>query len=193
MAFECLAGVKNIKTDNVPSQPINEIDRFDFHRDIDKFAKGFDFRRTSGHLIRMVRERSMAAYILVTDDEDISVQQLKVLVALHQKGPVIQTELGEASGIDRSTIAEMIHRMVKRGLINRRTPKTNRRARILSITPAGRSAMRRLLPKLLEANEMALSPLDEMQRSTFFTLLKMLCDAPLSHLQSKEKKRPEKR
>jgi DNA-binding MarR family transcriptional regulator len=142
-------------------------------------AQSFDFRTTSGHLIRMLRERSVAAFVAVSGSDEVSVQQLKVLVALYQKGrPVFQTELGEASGIDRSTIGEMIHRMVRRGLVRRRIPKDNRRARELTITPAGEKVMHQLLPNLIEANELALAPLDDAQRETFIRLLKKLCDAP---------------
>ena len=142
-------------------------------------ARSFDFRTTSGHLIRMLRERSVAAFVAVSGSDEVSVQQLKVLVALFQKGhPVFQTELGEASGIDRSTIGEMIYRMVQRGLVRRRIPKDNRRARELTITPAGEKVMRQLLPNLIEANELVLAPLDDAQRETFVRLLKKLCDAP---------------
>ena len=142
-------------------------------------ARSFDFRTTSGHLIRMLRERSVAAFVTVSGSDEVSVQQLKVLVALYQKGrPVFQTELGEASGIDRSTIGEMIHRMVQRGLVRRRIPKDNRRARELTITPAGERVMHQLLPNLIEANELVLAPLDDAQRETFIRLLQKLCAAP---------------
>ena len=142
-------------------------------------AQDFDFRSTSGHLIRMVRERSVAAFVAVSGSDEVSVQQLKVLVALYQKGrPVFQTELGEASGIDRSTIGEMVHRMVQRGLVRRRIPKDNRRARELTITPAGEKIMHQLLPKLVEANELALAPLDDAERDAFIGLMRKLCQAP---------------
>jgi DNA-binding MarR family transcriptional regulator len=142
-------------------------------------AQNFDFRSTSGHLIRMVRERSVAAFVAVSGSDEVSVQQLKVLVALYQKGrPVFQTELGEASGIDRSTIGEMVHRMVQRGLVRRRIPKDNRRARELTITPAGERIMQVLLPKLVEANELVLAPLDVAERDVFISLMRKLCEAP---------------
>jgi DNA-binding MarR family transcriptional regulator len=141
-------------------------------------AQTFDFRTTSGHLIRMLRERSVAAFVAVSGSDEVSVQQLKVLVALYQKGrPVFQTELGEASGIDRSTIGEMIHRMVRRGLVRRRIPKENRRARELTITAAGEKIMHRLLPKLVEANELALAPLNDAERDKFIDLLRKLHNA----------------
>jgi DNA-binding MarR family transcriptional regulator len=142
-------------------------------------AQDFDFRATSGHLIRMVRERSVAAFVAVSGSDEVSVQQLKVLVALYQKGrPVFQTELGEASGIDRSTIGEMIHRMVRRGLVRRRIPNDNRRARELTITPAGEKIMHQLLPKLVEANDLVLAPLNEAERDAFIGLMRKLCQAP---------------
>jgi DNA-binding MarR family transcriptional regulator len=148
-------------------------------RKAEPFARSFDFRTTSGHLIRMLRERSITAFVAMTGSDDVSVQQLKVLVALYQKGrPVFQNELGEASGIDRSTIGEMIHRMVRRGLVRRRIPKDNRRARELTITPAGEKIMHQLLPKLIEANALVLTPLQDAERETFVRLLKKLCEAP---------------
>jgi DNA-binding MarR family transcriptional regulator len=127
----------------------------------------------------MLRERSVAAFVAIAGSDEVSVQQLKVLVALYQKNrPVLQTELGEASGIDRSTIGEMIQRMVQRGLVRRRIPSNNRRARQLTITPAGERIMHELLPKLVEANDLVLAPLSRTQRETLLRLLRILCNAP---------------
>ena len=61
---------------------------------------------------------------------------------LDQHDDASQTMLVEATGIDRSTLAEMVRRMLDRGLLSRSRTEQDARANAISITPTGRRTLR---------------------------------------------------
>jgi DNA-binding MarR family transcriptional regulator len=60
-----------------------------------------------------------------------------VLSALHKTQELTQIELGQALGMDKTTLAVEIERLEKAGLVTRRVDERDRRARIPAITPEG--------------------------------------------------------
>jgi DNA-binding MarR family transcriptional regulator len=56
---------------------------------------------------------------------------------------VSHTDITNATGIDRATIAEMVGRLVKRGWLQRRRSKDDARYYAVRITAAGRKALNR--------------------------------------------------
>ncbi len=63
-------------------------------------------------------------YARETGARDLTKQQFMVLAALEHNDGASQTALVEMTGIDRSTLAEMVRRMLERGLLS---PRTHRR------------------------------------------------------------------
>jgi MarR family transcriptional regulator, organic hydroperoxide resistance regulator len=60
-----------------------------------------------------------------------------VLSALHKTADLTQVELGQALGMDKTTLAAEIDRLERKGLVTRRVHPRDKRARILAITPQG--------------------------------------------------------
>lgn len=73
----------------------------------------------------------------------ISPRQFDVLVAVETYQPCSQTRLVSASGVDRSTLAEILKRLARRSLIKRkRKNKDDAREQIVALTAAGSEAIR---------------------------------------------------
>jgi DNA-binding MarR family transcriptional regulator len=53
-------------------------------------------------------------------DGDLAPRQHAVLVAVSQNEGLSQTNLVEKTGVDRSTLADIVRRMLKKGLLQRR-------------------------------------------------------------------------
>ena len=70
--------------------------------------------------------------------------QWSVLVTLSQREGVNQTELSEALEIDKVSLARHIHRLVARGLVERRQSPEDRRQYRLSLTDRARPALERM-------------------------------------------------
>lgn len=74
---------------------------------------------------------------------DITIRQLMVLAAVKAAPGGSQTAIVNATGIDRSTLADLVKRMQRKGLVTRRRTKEDARAYAVVITPAGEKELAR--------------------------------------------------
>jgi len=98
----------------------------------------FELAETPSHLMRRCHQYFGDLYALETGARDLTKQQFTVLAALEHHDGVSQTALVEMTGIDRSTLAEMVRRMLDRGLLSRERTEEDARANAVAITMAGR-------------------------------------------------------
>src|SRR4029453_7102679 len=101
-------------------------------------------------------------------------RQFAVLLAVAESEDPSHADLVEATGIDRATIAEMIGRMVKRGLLLRRRTRRDARAHVVHITEAGRRALKSAEPQAERAGAVILAHLSNEQRKNFIDTLKAI-------------------
>jgi DNA-binding MarR family transcriptional regulator len=78
-----------------------------------------------------------------SEGSDLLPRQYSVLHAASGCGPCSQTRLVEATGIDRSTVADIVRRLCARGLLKRRRTKADARAYAVQLTPDGIKALAR--------------------------------------------------
>ena len=101
-------------------------------------------------------------------------RQFAVLLIVSESEDPSHADLVEATGIDRATIAEMIGRMVKRGLLVRRRTRRDARAYVVHITEAGRRALKGAKPQAERAGMAVLTPLSSEQRNSLVDTLKAI-------------------
>jgi DNA-binding MarR family transcriptional regulator len=102
----------------------------------------FELADTPSHLMRRCHQIYGDLYAREAGARDLTKQQFTVLCALEHNEGTSQTALVEMTGIDRSTLAEMVRRMLERGLLSRERTEEDQRANAVAITPAGRKALR---------------------------------------------------
>ena len=73
--------------------------------------------------------------------EETTIAQYRSLVVLASRGPQRLTELAVALGVAPSTAGRMCDRLTRKGLIRRHRARADRRAVLVSITPAGRAVV----------------------------------------------------
>jgi MarR family transcriptional regulator, temperature-dependent positive regulator of motility len=73
--------------------------------------------------------------------DQVTARQLAVLLVIAEREGANQAEITEQTGIDRSTTAEVMRRLVKKGLVQRRRSRTDTRAYELRLTDEGRKAL----------------------------------------------------
>jgi DNA-binding MarR family transcriptional regulator len=103
---------------------------------------GFDLSQTPSHLVRRCMQYANDLFSREPGASELTKQQFTVLAAVEQNEGVSQTDLVGITGIDRSTLAEMIRRMTERGLLARERTEADARANAVRIAPAGRKALR---------------------------------------------------
>lgn len=72
------------------------------------------------------------------DPLGITPRQLAIMASLAAEGAVSQKRLVDATGIDRSTMADVVRRMLKSGVITRRRSKEDARAYKVSLSETGK-------------------------------------------------------
>jgi MarR family transcriptional regulator, temperature-dependent positive regulator of motility len=65
-------------------------------------------------------------------------RQLEILVAVSENDGLNQTDVAERTGIGRSTVTQIVARMVRKGLLQRRRSREDARAKVLHLTDGGR-------------------------------------------------------
>jgi MarR family transcriptional regulator, lower aerobic nicotinate degradation pathway regulator len=94
-----------------------------------------------------------------------------VLVVLDEGGPAPQRIVGEALGIDKSTMVVVVDHLEERGLVERHRNPENRRAYRLTLTGAGRKLLLEADPLVRRVEEDVMAPLDDAQRRQLHGLL----------------------
>jgi len=123
---------------------------------------------------------------------DLTKQQLTVLAALEHHDGVSQTALVEMTGIDRSTLAEMVRRMLDRGLLSRERTEEDARANAVAITQMGRKALRSARAAAERAEKAWLDALPAMERPRFLKALSVLAQAADAFAQNGDGRRHRK-
>ena len=100
-------------------------------------------------------------------DAGLTPRQFAVLVTVAQNEGLSQTGLVERTGIDRSTLADIIRRMIKKGLLQRRRTKEDARAYAVRLTDEGNRVLRAADPLARKVDERLLSVLSSAERDRF--------------------------
>lgn len=135
---------------------------------------GFRLRDEPGHLLRLCQQRAVELFVREVGEDGPTPRQFAVLVSVMAKPGLSQTELVRATGIDRSTLTEIIRRLVRRGLVTRRRTAADQRANALQLTEAGVAAVDRATPAVLRAQERIMAPVPPERRAEAMALLALL-------------------
>lgn len=129
-----------------------------------------------GHLLRRCQQRAVEIFMEEIGTARLTPRQFALLLTLAQRPGLTQTELVEETGIDRSTVGDMIDRLVRRGLVRRRRSGRDQRANTLAILPAGTAALREALPAVERAQLRIMAPLPPAMRGAFMAALQLMAN-----------------
>lgn len=129
--------------------------------------------RYTGYLIRRAQQLHVATWMRVVSTETSSVQYA-ALAVLDQRGAMSQRELCDAIDLDRSTVADLIARMERRGLVGRRPDPADARRKAVELTAHGRAERRRLRPLVEEVEQVLTGALSAPGREALRTGLRRL-------------------
>ncbi|MFF1374776.1 MarR family winged helix-turn-helix transcriptional regulator [Streptomyces sp. NPDC058308] len=135
-----------------------------------------DLATHPGHLARRLQQAHHLLWNTMVS-EDITSPQYAVLNALVAEPGPDQRTVGERVGLDRSTIADVVARLIRRGLLDKvRDPADGRRF-LLRLTDEGKRTHRRLTVRTARMNQVLLAPLSAEERSVFLDLIQRVADA----------------
>ena len=106
-----------------------------------------------------------------------SEQEYSHLASLFSGEPHSKTELNSLNAMEKTSGAEVIRRLVAKGLVEERPDERDRRSVLVSITSRGRAELMKVFPQLHTAAQLISAPLEERQQATLDFLLKYICQA----------------
>ncbi len=108
--------------------------------------------------------------------ETLTPRQFAVLSAISENEGLNQTHLVKETGIDRSTLADIIQRMLKKGLITRKRTERDGRAYSVFLTEMGQQILDESIPNVKNADQRILNAVPEHNREQFLNSLQSIIE-----------------
>ena len=126
------------------------------------------------HLMHRVLQLALDIYSEEAGSDGLTQRQFAVLEAVSHKSGLTQTDLVRATGIDRSTLADLVSRMTVKGLLDREKSSIDARAKAVRLSPRGQEALEAARPRVEAADTRILALLPKGKRDGFLDLLSEL-------------------
>lgn len=130
-----------------------------------------------GFLVRRLHQIHLALFAEECAAFDLTPVQYSIMTAIQRQPGLDQVRLGEQVGIDRATMADVLARLEKRGLVMRRRSGTDGRLKLVSLSATGRRLLVRIDPHAQRAHERTVEALPMRERHAFMRSLMRLVEA----------------
>jgi MarR family transcriptional regulator, temperature-dependent positive regulator of motility len=94
-----------------------------------------------------------------------------VIYSLALQDGITASEIASSTAFPKNTLSRAVNRLVKLGLVRRRTDRVDRRQQFLSLSTAGRAVFEEALPRFVALEEEMLAPLSLVERETLSALM----------------------
>jgi DNA-binding MarR family transcriptional regulator len=130
--------------------------------------------RWIGFNLRMAQEATFQAFSRRSKEVGESPGRFATLTIIARNPGISQTELSQASGRDKSSVTPVIEDLVRRGLVERKRVRSDRRAWRLTLTAAGKKTLATLM-RCAHVHERNLDRIiGRRDRTRFLAILKKL-------------------
>jgi DNA-binding MarR family transcriptional regulator len=99
------------------------------------------------------------------------------MTALAVRGELEQNSLALEIGMERSSVAEVVPRMQRRGLLSRRRSTEDGRVKLIGLTRKGATLLKRMARAVQRAHDRTIDQLNAADRETFMLQLVKLVEA----------------
>jgi DNA-binding MarR family transcriptional regulator len=123
------------------------------------------------HLLHRAGQCADEMFAVSVGEVGLTPRQFAVMTAIANSDEPSQTTLVERTGIDRSTMADIVRRLTSRGLVQRRRTRRDARRYAVRLTDKGEAALRMAEPAARSTDEKILGALAPTQRDAFLRSL----------------------
>jgi MarR family transcriptional regulator, lower aerobic nicotinate degradation pathway regulator len=134
-------------------------------------------QRSVIHLLRRVDQCATQLYSTETADSDLTLRQLAILTAISRQDDLSQTDLVSITGIDRSTVAGIVSRLIRKGLLDRKRSPVDGRAYCVRLSKRGAKAIAGSDRLYSKVEKKLLTGVSAAEASQFVTTLKTILSA----------------
>lgn len=142
------------------------------------------------HLLHRAGQCADDLFSAEIDSAQLTPRQYIVLKSAADAGEASQTALVDATGIDRSTVADIVRRLVERGLLQRERTKHDARMYAVTLTAAGKEALNQTDPTRQACENRLLEAVPSKDRDAFLRSLHHIIKTfgPISSAQVKPRR-----
>jgi len=126
------------------------------------------------HLLHRAAQRADSLFACHVAPTHLTPRQFVVLQAVSQADGLNQTAIMSATGIDRSSTAELVRRLVSMGLLQRRRARRDARSYAVRLTREGRQALSSGERAACTTDNVLLSLVPSVQRAAFVEALEAI-------------------
>ncbi|WP_409019499.1 MarR family winged helix-turn-helix transcriptional regulator [Brevundimonas vesicularis] len=127
--------------------------------------------QSPSHLMHRALQLALDIYGEEAGTDGLTQRQFAVLEAVDARSGLTQSDLVKATGIDRSTLADLVARMTTKGLLERERSTLDARAMAVRLSEAGQAALEAARPKVAAVDKRILALLPKTKRDSFMDLL----------------------
>lgn len=128
----------------------------------------------SFHLLHMAGQKADGLFAI--HEASVTPRQFVVLASVEGKLAASQTDIVRHTGIDRSTLAELVKRLVKIGYLRRKRSRTDARAYVVRLTDRGREVLKIGRTAATSTDDQLLAPIEPDERARFLAALARVAD-----------------
>ncbi len=125
----------------------------------------------AGFLVRRCHQIVEAYFTEYCNGYNITSVQFAAMMILLRRPGIDQATLSEYVAFDRATTGDVVARLIRKGLVRRRTSTDDRRKKLLSLTAKGKKTLGGVRPLVEKAQESFLEPLNVKDRASLKRLL----------------------
>lgn len=143
-------------------------------------SKTFNVTDSTLHLLHRAGQRAEEMFAKALDGQSLTVRQFVVLSIVSGEENLSQNLICEKTGIDRSTMADIVKRLVTRGWLSRRRSRRDARMYAIRLTDSGRGELERATPVAVSVDTEIVSGLNSKQRQDLNQGLKRISDVDVA-------------
>jgi DNA-binding MarR family transcriptional regulator len=126
------------------------------------------------HLLHRAEQLASDRFTQLVGGDNVTLRQFAVLAAIAESPGLSQSALVRATGVDRSTMADMMNRMEKRGWVTRAASALDARAHSVRLAAAGVTILAAATHHARAADAAILDAQPRTKRRTFLNILTKL-------------------
>lgn len=131
----------------------------------------------SASMLHLLHRASQVADDLFAEYQQfdgLTSRQFVVLAAVSSQEGASQTDISEATGIDRSTLTDLVGRLQSKGLVSRSRSRTDARTYEVRLTAEGAKAFAAAIPVARRVDRKLMGVLPEQRRKELAKLLEQI-------------------
>lgn len=138
----------------------------DDDQDDDPWAKA-----STSYLLHRAQQLAADRFAVLLGESDLTLRQYSIMTAIAASPGASQSDLVRFTNTDRSTLADLLQRLERNGLIVRKESESDARAHAIELTANGRATLERTHKKAEAADSAILDALTAPKRRPFRNML----------------------